>query len=181
MSISNKKLNNQEGNKMKKCFTINCMRTKEDFDSYNELLDQGLFAGVELFYPYNVSPDQQKLYQEKVDKLIKKHSYLDVVLHLPHGGTNDLLNPDGSRNEEIITRMKDAMLFAKEFHTKRLTLHLGNAFKDLNSDRRMLVYNLTKPLQELCDFAGQYKMNVMIVVDMTIKMIQNLKRIKLIF
>ena len=142
MSILKKKRNSQEGNKMKKCFTINCMRTSADFSAYNELLDQGLFAGIEIFYPYNVSVDQQQLYREEVEKLVNKHPNIDVVLHLPHGGLNNLVLPNFSRNEEIIERMKNAISFAKEFKAKKLTLHLGSSYKDEDSYRKKLIDSL---------------------------------------
>ena len=45
---------------MKKCFTINCMRTKADFIEYEKLINEGLFQGVELFFPYNVSLEQRE-------------------------------------------------------------------------------------------------------------------------
>ena len=144
---------------MKKCFTINCMRTKEDFASYDKLISEGLFQGVELFYPYNVSDEQKILYQEEVSKLTNKYN-LDVVLHLPHGGANNLVNNDYSLNENILKRMKDAMDFASIYNVKKLTLHLGCAFKEC--DRNKLLDKIIIALRDLCDYASKYQMNVMI-------------------
>ena len=150
----------QEGNKMKKCFTINAMRTCEDFKAYDKLITEGLFCGVEIFYPYNVDEDQQKLYEEELTKLLSRHKDLEVVLHLPHGGINNLVLPNFSRNEEIILRMKSAISFAKSFNARKLTLHLGSSYKDEDSYRKNLIEALIPVLRELCEYAG--RMNIMI-------------------
>ena len=146
---------------MKKCFTINCMRTPIDFIGYDKIIGEGVFSGVELFYPYNVSDEQKKIYEEETRKLLTKHK-LDVVLHLPHGGLNNLVNPDYSQNEEIIKRMKDAITFASHFNTKKLTLHLGSAYSELKVSRTKLIDELIKVLSDLCDFAKAYNMYLMI-------------------
>jgi hypothetical protein len=38
---------------MKKCFTINQMRKRENFIDYMRLLENDIYQGLELFYPYN--------------------------------------------------------------------------------------------------------------------------------
>lgn len=144
---------------MKKCFTINCMRTKEDFLGYDKIINDGLFQGVELFYPYNVSEEQRELYTSEVSKLLNKHN-LEVVLHLPHGGANNLINNDYKINQEIVQRMKDAALYASKFNAKKLTLHLGCAFKEC--DRNQLLSAIVLVLQDLCDYVKEYQMNLMI-------------------
>ena len=144
---------------MKKCFTINCMRTKEDFVGYDKIISDGLFQGVELFYPYNVSEEQKDLYTSEVNKLLEKHQ-LEVVLHLPHGGKNNLVNEDYKVNTEVVQRMKDAALYASQFKAKKLTLHLGCAFKEC--DRNKLLEVVVDVLKDLCDYAKELKMNVMI-------------------
>ena len=153
-------MRSQKEDNMKKCFTINAMRTHDDFLAYDKLISDGLFVAVEIFYPYNVDNKQQKLYQEEVGKLIKKHPNLEVVLHLPHGGINNLVLPNFQRNEEIIKRMKDAMDFARTFGAKKLTLHLGSSYKDEEGYREMLIDALIPVLRELCEYAGS--MNLMI-------------------
>lgn len=144
---------------MKKCYTINCMRTKEDFIEYNKLISEGLFQGVELFYPYNVNEEQKNLYTNEVSKLLNNHN-LEVVLHLPHGGVNNLVNNDYSHNYEIIQRMKDASDYASKFNAKKLTLHLGCAFKECNRDQ--LLDQIVIVLRELCDYVKKYQMHIMI-------------------
>lgn len=147
---------------MKKCFTINCMRTKEDFIDYDKIITDNIFQGVELFYPYNVDEEQAKLYTEEVTKLINNHKNLEVVLHLPHGGTNNLLTKDYELNGPVIERMKDAILYASKFRVKKLTLHLGSAFKNYDCNRDKLVDKVIEALEILCDYAWQYEMYVMI-------------------
>ena len=81
------------GNKMKVCFTINCMRTSDDFIGYDKLIKENKFQAIEIFYPYNVSLEQRKLYEDNLTKLLSDNK-LEVVLHLPHGGKNNFINPD---------------------------------------------------------------------------------------
>lgn len=146
---------------MKKCFTINAMRLPVDFIGYDKIISDGIFCGVELFYPYNVSDEQKKIYGEEVKKLLTKHK-IDVVLHLPHGGTNNLVSPDYSPNEEIIKRMKDAIDFANIYNAKKLTLHLGSAYENLGLSRDKLIDTLIIVLSDLCDYALKYDMKIMI-------------------
>ena len=44
---------------IKQCFTINQHRTTEEFNSYEELIKQGLFQGIEIFYPYDKTEEQK--------------------------------------------------------------------------------------------------------------------------
>ena len=145
---------------MKKCFTINAMRTRDDFTSYDKIISDNIFCAVELFYPYNVTSEQATLYEEEVTKLINNHPLLEVVLHLPHGGLNNLVLPNFSRNEEIINRMRDAITFAKKHNAKKLTLHLGSAYNNESEYRQKLINALIPILQELCDYAKDQ--NIMI-------------------
>lgn len=147
---------------MKKCFTINAMRNHNDFLGFNELLDKGLFAGIEIFYPYNVSSEQRDFYEKELRNLINKHPLIEVVLHLPHGGDNNLVNSDYSPNEIIIKRMKEAIVFGSSFGAKKFTLHLGSAYKEENASRDKLINELVKVLQDLLMVAGKYDASLMI-------------------
>lgn len=147
---------------MKKCFTINCMRTREDFIDYDQIITDKIFQGVELFYPYNVDDDQTKLYTEEVTKLVNNHQELEVVLHLPHGGSNNLVTKEYAINDVIIQRMKDAITYASQFRVKKLTLHLGSAYQNYSCDRQKLIDKVIEALNILCDYAKQYEMNVMV-------------------
>ena len=37
---------------MRKCFTVNPNRTKEEIAAYEVLLKNNIYQGVEIFYPY---------------------------------------------------------------------------------------------------------------------------------
>ena len=141
---------------MKKCFTINCMRTNDDFDGYEKILSKGLYQGIELFYPYNVFSDQRTLYTSRVKALIEK-CHPEVVLHLPHGHNNDLL---GSNKDEVYQRMCDAIDYANMFGVKKLTLHLGTY--PLEISRENAVNEVIKVVNNLCEYALKYNMFVMI-------------------
>ena len=52
--------------KVKSCFTINQHRTTEEFKTYEELIKNGLFQGVEIFYPYDKTPEEQETYKQNV-------------------------------------------------------------------------------------------------------------------
>lgn len=146
---------------MKVCFTINCMRNTNDFLAYDEFISKGYFQGCELFFPYNVSSEQRDLYTKEVEKLVNKHKDLELVLHLPHGGSNNnFINEDGSVNNETLNRMKDACLYASNFRVSKLTLHLGTAWPNMN--RKLLLDKVLNQVKILADFALSFGMFLMI-------------------
>ena len=51
---------------IKTCFTINQHRTTEEFKTYEELIKQGLFQGIEIFYPYDKTEEQLETYKQNV-------------------------------------------------------------------------------------------------------------------
>ena len=61
---------------MKKCFTINPMRTREEFISYMKLLDDKLYQATEIFYPYNQSNAQIEQYTSSVNEIKKLYPML---------------------------------------------------------------------------------------------------------
>lgn len=144
---------------MKICFTINCMRNNYDFRGYSELLNRGLFQGIEIFYPYNVSPEQKELYTNNIKELVLLHNP-EVVLHLPHGGNNNFINSNGTRNLETIKRMEEAIVYASNFGATKLTLHLGASYQ--NYDRLKLINQIIEEVQKLSDLAANFKMCLMI-------------------
>ena len=145
---------------MKTCFTVNCMRSHDDFVSYNELIKAGMYQAVELFYPYNVSLNQALLYTKEVTNLVNNNPNLETVLHLPHGGKNDFINEDGSINNDTLKLMEDASTFASLFNVKKLTLHLGHAWGNMN--RKDLLDKVLDQVKILCKFTEKYGMYVMI-------------------
>lgn len=142
---------------MKKSFTINCMRNKEDFIGYNKLLEQNVYQGIEIFYPYNVTNEQAEFYTSSIQKIKNRFPDLEIVMHLPHGHRNSLTNEYLNDSFKL---MIDAIEYAKEFEIKKLTLHLGSV--SLDKPRIMYIDEIIKVLQNLCDYARKYNMNIMI-------------------
>lgn len=140
---------------IKQCFTINQHRTTEEFKSYEELIKQGLFQGIEIFYPYDKTEEQQEIYKQNVLNLMKYD--IEVVLHLPHGFRSDLL--DESEYDVILQRFKDAIDFADEFNVKKLTLHLGS-YNNPSLGRKYFVNKCIETVKVLADYC--YPMNLMI-------------------
>lgn len=144
---------------MRKCFTINCMRGKDDFDGYEIILKNNLYQGIEIFYPYNVDDEQKKYYSYRVNK-IKNEINPEIVLHLPHGPLNDLLGNNKVTKEEVYERMTKAIDYAAMFSVKKLTLHLGSY--QLESSRVEAINKVCTIVSSLCDYASNKDMNIMI-------------------
>lgn len=144
---------------MKKCFTINQMRKREEFLEYMKLLDNNLYQGIEIFYPYNQSAEQIKQYTNSVLEIKNKYQNVEIVLHLPHGIYNGLCLDEhlNAGSKEI---MMAGMRYAAIFGVKKLTLHLGHI--DKNVDRSIYFDKLVPILGELCDFAAKFDQIVMI-------------------
>ena len=140
---------------IKTCFTINQHRTTEEFKTYEELIKQGLFQGIEIFYPYDKTEEQIETYKQNVFNLMKYN--VEVVLHLPHGFRSDLLNEE--QYDIILQRFKDAIDFAKLFDVKKLTLHLGS-FNNPSLGRKYFVNKSIETVKILADYC--YPMNLMI-------------------
>lgn len=143
---------------MKKCFTINPMRTTEDFLEYEKLLSKGIFQGIEIFYPYTLSDSSKKTYTENVEKIHKKYPEVEVVMHLPYGRDNDLC--DFTNYQKIVDRLKEGIIYTSQFKTKKLTLHLGAVKEEIS--REVYIEHIVPILRDLCNFSKTYKMAVMI-------------------
>ena len=129
-------------------FTINNLRTTEEINSYKELIDKGLFQGIEIFYPYRVDKEKAELYTKNIHDLINGRD-IEVVLHLPHGGVdNDLC----TGNEENIQRFYDAIDYGRQFNATKYTLHLGS------SKYKNYLDNAVKVLKKLCSYTDAYIM-----------------------
>lgn len=133
---------------MKKCFTINQMRGRDEFISYHQLFDNDIYQAVEIFYPYNQSFKQLEQYMYSVCELQTKYPKLEMVLHLPHGLYNGLCL-DEHLNSGSFEIMVAAARFAATFKIKKLTLHLGSV--DSNVDRKFYIDKVIPILQKLCD------------------------------
>ncbi len=144
---------------MKKCFTINPMRTREEFISYMKLLDDKLYQAIEIFYPYNQSNAQIEQYTSSVNEIKKLYPNVEMVLHLPHSIYNGLCL-DKHLNAGSLEIMKAGAKYASSFGIKKLTLHLGQV--DKNVDRSYFVKKIIPIVRDLCDYAKNFDQYVMI-------------------
>ncbi|HBP25891.1 MAG TPA: hypothetical protein DD618_02945, partial [Acholeplasmatales bacterium] len=141
---------------MKKCFTITALRTTQDFQGYQNLLKDGIYSAIEVFFPD--SEEDRDVYQKNVLKLLSAFPGLEVIMHLPFGPNNDLCNDEGLLS--TIQKMKAGMDFAAKFAVKKLTLHLGYVKKD--RPRAEYILRATAIMKDLCDYADGLGMTVMI-------------------
>lgn len=143
---------------IRKCFTINPLRTKKDFEEYEEyLVKSKAFAGCEIFYPYSVASKQYQDYVNGVKNFMKYDDF-EIVCHLPYGAVN---NPATHVNEdEIMNRLKQAIDFAASFNVQKLTLHPGELDQTLSKEEAFEV--ATMHVKELAQYAKQYQMIVML-------------------
>ena len=47
---------------IRKCFTVNPNRTKNEILEYEKCLEKGVYVGCEFFYPYNKDEEHKKIY-----------------------------------------------------------------------------------------------------------------------
>ena len=144
---------------MKKCFTINQMRKRDNFIDYMRLLENNTYQAIEIFYPYNQSAEQINQYTNSVAEIRKKYPNVELVLHLPHGIYNGLC-----LDEHLNTGSKEIMMagmkYASFFEIKKLTLHLGHIDKNIN--RTEYYEKISIILKELCDYASKFNQIIMI-------------------
>ena len=144
---------------MKKCFTINQMRKRENFIDYMRLLDNDIYQAIEIFYPYNQSQEQIKQYTNSVLEIHEKYPNVELVLHLPHSIYNGLC-----LDEHLNTGSKEIMMagmkYASLFGIKKLTLHLGHIDKAI--DRSGYYEKVSLVLKELCEYASLFNQVIMI-------------------
>ena len=142
---------------IRKCYTINPNRTKEEIQSYKELLLSKEYVGVEIFYPYRKTKEEIEIYKNAVLEY-QSIENVEYVCHLPYGPDSNLatfLNID-----EIMLRFKNAIDFASNFNVKKLTLHPG--FNDSTLSRSDAIKTAATHIKELCRYARKYEMIVML-------------------
>lgn len=143
---------------IRKCFTINPMRTKADILSYEEhLIKTGVFSGCEIFYPYNVSSEQYQDYCEGV-KSYMKYDNFEIVCHLPHGRDNNIASYHNLDN--IMNRYYKAIDFASMFKVHKLTLHPGELDGTLSKEEAIKLS--IENVKLLVKYATKYDMIIMI-------------------
>ena len=140
---------------MKKCFTVNPNRTVDEILSYEILLKNNIYQGVEIFYPYNKTKEEQ----EEFKKALKTYLKYDVefICHLPYGILN---NPASYINlDETMDRFFKAIDFSNEFGVKKLTLHPGCVNELSRNDAIILA---SQNIKKICQYARKYGMMVML-------------------
>lgn len=143
---------------MKKCFTINHLRTAPEFAQYRRLFEKKLYQGIEIFYPYQLDLAGIDAYTNNVKSLLEEYPKIIPVLHLPHGKENDLL--DTKKYDAVLMRLKSAIRYANGFGIRKATLHLG--YVKGQSERESLLHFAVKTVKDLCSYADCYNMKIMI-------------------
>ena len=144
---------------MKKCFTINPMRKKEEFLSFYKLLEENIYQAVEIFYPYKQEKEQYIEYSNGVKYIVDNFKNVEIVLHLPHAPYNGLCLDEHLRAGSVEV-MKDAADYAATFDARKLTLHLGSI--DQNKPRSHYVKKIIPILRDLCDYVKKNHQYLMI-------------------
>lgn len=141
---------------IRKCFTVNPNRTIEEINSYEVLLKDGIYQGVEIFYPYLKTKEQQEIYLSGIKSYLKYNP--EMVCHLPYGKANNLASYENL--EVIMERYYNAIDFASRVGCKKLTLHPGEYDGTISkSDAlNLMISNIKK----LCLYAAKYDMTVML-------------------
>lgn len=141
---------------MRKCFTIIAQRPKEDILSFEEkLVKTNIFQGCEIFYPYNVSLEQKKMYSETI-KNFTKYENFEIVLHMPYAADSNV----AIQSEEVMLRLHEAIEFANNYGVKKLTLHPGFVTEGYTKEEAISIS--VKNVKELCEHAKKYNMVIMI-------------------
>ena len=141
---------------IRKCFTVNPNRTKEEIASYRPLLEDGIYVGVEIFYPYKKKKEEIAIYKEAIESYLPLKP--EMVCHLPYGEDGNLATTID--HDIIMDRQFKAIEFASLFGVKKLTLHPGSVGSDLS--RRDAISYCAKNIKEICQFAKKYNMYVML-------------------
>jgi len=143
---------------MRKCFTINSSRTTDEIKTYYQLFDLNYYQAIEIFYPYSYGEARVEEYTKDIKELLNHFKNIEIVMHLPHGIKNNLC--DLENYQKIITIMENAIDYANKLGIKKLTLHLG--IVDVFIDRNIYLDHINNCLIHLCNYASNYKMNLMI-------------------
>ena len=141
---------------IRKCFTVNPNRTKEEIASYESLLAKGIYQGVEIFYPYKKSPADREIYKEAIASYLKYQP--EMVIHLPHGVDGNIATKQDL--EQRMNWIKDAIKFASFFGIKKATLHPG--FCDGTLERSEAIHLAAKNIKALCRYATTFGITIML-------------------
>lgn len=143
---------------IRKCFTINPLRTSEDIKSYEEnLVKTNIYQGCEIFFPYSVSEMQKRNYINSV-KALEKYPNFEIVCHLPYGADNNLATMVDL--DRTMDRFYEAIDFADIFGVEKLTLHPGSLDHTLTKEEAEFL--AARNIKKLCQYASKYNMVVML-------------------
>jgi len=143
---------------MKKCFTINHLRTPAEIKLYLEkLIKTNLYQACEIFYPYQLSMEGQKAYFDALEDFLVIPNF-EFILHLPFGPNNNLATTINLNQTK--KRLKEAIEFGERLKVKKLTLHSGEIMNDLLKEDAIKLSILN--VQELADIVKPLKMTIMV-------------------
>ena len=142
--------------KIRKCFTVNPNRTKEEIKDFEKCLENNVFVGCEFFYPYNKDDEYKEEYIKSLKNYMKYEC--EFVCHLPYGKFNNLATYNNLEN--VLNRFYAAIDFASKLPTIKLTLHPGELDGSLSKDDAV---NLAcENIKKLCKHASKYNMIIML-------------------
>lgn len=141
---------------IRKCFTVNPNRTKEEIEDYEKCLKNKVFVGCEFFYPYNKDENHKKSYIDSLKNYLKYDC--EFVCHLPYGILNNLATYQNL--EEVLQRFYDAIDFASNLPTFKLTLHPGELDGTLSKEDAIDLACIN--IKKLCQYASKYNMIIML-------------------
>ena len=141
---------------IRKCFTVNPNRTLDEINSYEVLLKEGIYHGVEIFYPYLKTENEREIYLNGIKSYLKYNP--EMVCHLPYGKANNLASYENL--DIIMDRFYKAIDFASLVGCKKLTLHPGEYDGSISKEEaiQLMVSNIKK----LCVYASKYNMTIML-------------------
>lgn len=141
---------------IRKCFTVNPNRTKEEIMDYEKLLADKIYSGCEFFYPYNKTNLEKEIY---INTLKRYLSYdCEFVCHLPYGKLNNLATYENL--DIVMERFYNAIDFASNLPTVKLTLHPGEL--DGTLTRFDAIKLACENIKKLCKYASKYNMIIML-------------------
>jgi len=144
---------------MKKSFTINCNRSKDEIESYGRyLLNEGIYQACEIFYPDPNNIEQTTRYINNISELKSKYPNTEFVFHLPFGKDHNLGNAEQSKT--CLSKFIKAIDYAKEFEVQKMTLHPGAASSMGTRDieKEIAINNI----RILAKYARRFNMTIML-------------------
>lgn len=141
---------------IRKCFTVNPNRKKEQILDYEKMLKEKIYVGCEFFYPYNKTKEEQQEYLQNISSYLKYNC--EFVCHLPYGKDNNLATNDNL--DVVMDRMCQAIDYASNLPVTKLTLHPGELDGTLSKEEAVCL--ASRNIKKLCKYASKYNMIIML-------------------